>query len=140
MALRLVRRLKSYDDRGRFEPWLFRIAANLIRDRFRRLKVRPTPASLSGDGEDEGLTGRIAGPAEAVDHGLVAADASTALNRAMANLETTTREMILLRHFSEMSFRDIAEIYDCPIGTVLARVHRGLRALRGIMKDEHAIE
>jgi DNA-directed RNA polymerase specialized sigma24 family protein len=45
--------------------------------------------------------------------------------------------MILLRHFGEMSFREIAQLYRCPMGTVLARVHRGLKALRKLIGDEH---
>jgi RNA polymerase sigma-70 factor (ECF subfamily) len=41
--------------------------------------------------------------------------------------------MVLLRYFGEMSFKELADIFECPIGTVLARVHRGLKALRKIM-------
>ena len=48
----------------------------------------------------------------------------------MNELDETTKEMILMRHFAEMSFRELAELYDCPVGTALARVHRGLRTLR----------
>ncbi len=140
IMLRLVRRLKTYDDRGRFEPWLFRIAANLVRDRIRRLKVRPTAASISPDEDGGGLAARLAGKSDPVDREMLAADAATALHRALDRLEPTTREMIILRHFSEMSFKEIAEMYECPIGTALARVHRGLKALRGMIGDEHAVE
>lgn len=140
LALKLVRRLKAYDDRGRFEPWLFRIAANMVRDRFRRLKVRPHVASLSGGRGDDGpsMADRLPGQAPAVDGALVAADDSAALDRAMAQLDNTTRDMILLRHFSEMSFKEIAGVYDCPIGTALAKVHRGLKRLRQLMADHEA--
>ena len=52
MSLKLVRRLHSYDERGRFEPWLFRIAANMVRDRIRRLRSRPRAVSLSAEDAD----------------------------------------------------------------------------------------
>jgi RNA polymerase sigma-70 factor (ECF subfamily) len=43
------------------------------------------------------------------------------------------REVILLRHFSDMSFRQIAEVMGTPLGTALARAHRGLNRLRELM-------
>ena len=137
LTVRMVRRLKSYQDSGRFDHWLFRIAANLVRDRIRRLKARPRVASLSAEGEDgRSMADRLPGPAVAVDAGLTAAEASARLNRAMDSLDESTRQMILLRHFAEMSFKEIAAIYECPIGTVLARVHRALKNLRRKMEDD----
>ncbi len=141
LMLRLVRRLGEYDDRGRFEPWLFRIASNLVRDRIRRVRVRPTPMSLDRDDDDDqaGLGEMIGGADSPVDSGLVAQENRKALNEALEKLNEQSRQMVLLRHFGNMSFKEIAEIYDCPVGTVLARVHRALKTLRTVMEenDEH---
>lgn len=141
LALKLVRRLRFYDDRGRFDHWLFRIAANMVRDRIRRLKVRPYVASLSAQ-RDDGCTAAdsLPGRAKAIDEPLLAAEASGRLAQALDKLDDMTREAILLRHFGELSFREIAEICSCPIGTVLARVHRGLKQLRSLMGEEDATE
>ena len=134
MALKLVRQLKSYDDRGRFDPWLFRIAANMVRDRIRRIKVRPRTGSLSVDGYDgRPMADRLAGDAVPVDGRMAFAELSAGLNDALEKLDPATRQMVLLRHFGEMSFKELASIFDCPIGTALARVHRGLAALRRLM-------
>jgi len=134
LTLRLVRRLSSYDDRGRFEPWLFRIAANMVRDRIRRIRANPRPVSLTAE-DESGRTLAENLPAQKLDAdaGLVADEMSTKLQAALEKLDETTRQMILLRHFAEMTFKEIAEVFDCPLGTALARVHRGLRALRGWM-------
>jgi RNA polymerase sigma factor (sigma-70 family) len=138
LMLRQVSKLGKYDDRGRFEPWLFRIAANMVRDRIRRMRSSPPPVSLSAEGEPGTLRGdHLLADAEDVDTGLVAEEASADLNEALARLDVTTREMILLRHFGQMSFKEIAEIFDCPLGTALARVHRGLRSLRRMMGSRH---
>lgn len=134
IMLRLVRRLKSYDEKGRFEPWLFRIAANLVRDRIRRRKARPAALSLSIESDSgRALADNVAADWPAIDSGVLAQEASAALDQALAKLDPRTREMILLRHFGRMGFREIADICQCPIGTVLARVHRGLRTLRRLM-------
>jgi RNA polymerase sigma-70 factor (ECF subfamily) len=141
MALRLVQRLRRYDDRGRFEPWLFRIAANLVRDRIRRWRVSPRQLSLSSDSDDTGsLAERLAAANQDVEAGLLAAEASAGLDEALAKLDARTRDMLLLRHFGQLSFREIAELFDCPLGTVLARAHRGLKALRRVMGDRHGTE
>jgi len=131
LMLRLVARLSRYDDRGRFEPWLFRIAANMVRDRIRRMRTSPPPMSLSVEG-DSGTprAEQIAAEAEHVEAGLLAEETAADLHAALAKLEVTTREMILLRHFGQMSFKEIAEVFECPLGTALAKVHRGLRSLR----------
>jgi len=134
IMLRLVRQLKNYDEKGRFEPWLFRVAANLVRDRIRRGKARPTPLSLSIESDSgRALADQVPGDVPAVESGVLAAEASAQLEEALARLDARTREMILLRHFGQMSFREIADICECPVGTVLARVHRGLRTLRRLM-------
>lgn len=136
LTLRLVRQITKYDDRGRFDQWLFRIAANLVRDRIRRKKAAPSVISFSAGGEEgSSLADGISGDDGPVEADVLAKEASLELNDALARLEPMTRELILLRHFGELSFRELAELYKCPVGTVLARVHRGLKALRKLMGD-----
>ena len=137
VMVRLLRRLGDYDECGRFEPWLFSIAANLVRDRIRRKKARPTMASLeSADDDHASLGDALPGAAEPVDGAMMASENSDALAAAMETLDETSRQMVLLRHFSEMSFKEIAAVFECPLGTVLAKVHRALKALRAVMEGE----
>jgi len=134
IMVRLVKQLGKYDDRGRFEPWLFRIAANMVRDRIRRAKSRGPSVSLSaGDDSGRALADKLPGKTEAVDTAMLAGEASGQLQQALNRLDEKTRETILLRYFSQMSFKELAETFQCPLGTVLARVHRGLKALREAM-------
>lgn len=137
LSLRLVRQLQHYRHEGRFEPWLFRIAANLVRDRFRRSKARPGSVSLAAGSEDgNALADDLPASQPGVDAGLLGDEARLALQEALAELDETTRQMILLRHFAEMSFNEIAETFDCPLGTALARVHRGLKRLRSTLQEQ----
>jgi RNA polymerase sigma factor (sigma-70 family) len=139
IMLRLVRQLRNYDERGRFEPWLFRIAANLVRDRFRRQKVAPSAVSLSIESPDGAtLLNTMAGDDASVDDGLLAEEANDQLMAALQELDETTRHMIVLRHFGELSFAEIAKLMGCPLGTALAKVHRGLKTLRGKLEGQAA--
>lgn len=137
LMLRLVRTFKEYDDRGRFEPWLFRVASNMVRDRIRRKTASPPPTGWLGQSDGGLADDEIEGPAEAVDASLTATETSLELKQALDRLDPTARDMIMLRHFGELSFREIAQLYGCPMGTVMARVHRGLKALRRLLGDDY---
>lgn len=135
--VRLVRAIGGYKHDGRFDAWLFRMAANLVRDRVRRKRAQRAAGLETG----VGFSGpqalphqpdqRALDPAEAVHH----AEQVDRLQWAIGQLPETEREVILLRHFAQLSFRQIAEVMATPLGTALARGHRGLARLRGLMDD-----
>jgi len=65
---------------------------------------------------------------------LVLSEDVDAMHRALAALPDAEREVVLLRHFSQISFREIAEATEVPLGTALARGHRGLAKMRRLME------
>ncbi|MFH1573590.1 MAG: sigma-70 family RNA polymerase sigma factor [Acidobacteriota bacterium] len=140
--LRMVRMLGRYTHQGRFEAWLFRIAANLGRDRIRGARRTPTVISMSGGTADEGdsvseADWERAAPDDArPDEPLVRREQIGRLEAALGQLSEAEREVIMLRHYSELSFAEIARVMDTPLGTALARAHRGLARLRRIMEGE----
>ena len=141
LLLRLVRQMKSYDERGRFDQWLFRIAANMVRDRIRRIRAAPRPISITGRDEEAGpLAERLPDQGPPVGTGLLAAEMGDQLQEALNKLDDSTRQMILLRHLGQLSFKELADYFQCPLGTALARVHRGMRLLREILSDKHGTE
>ncbi|MBN2563212.1 MAG: sigma-70 family RNA polymerase sigma factor [Phycisphaerae bacterium] len=142
--IRVVRMIGSYEHADRFEAWVFRIAANLARDRLRRTRRAPRRVTMAAPGGIErgglhaaGSLEEIAAEPQAADAGLVRGEEIDALNAALAMLPETEREVIMLRHFSQMSFKEIAEVMDTPLGTALARAHRGLARLRELMDAPH---
>lgn len=134
--LRMVRTIGQYEHSGKFESWLFRIAANLARDHLRRYKRRGVALSLEDDRDDNPLSGSLPagtpGPETCVDSD----EAKQRLEAAVFELSDNDREIILLRHYSDLSFREIADMLALPLGTVLARGHRALRKLRERMETQ----
>jgi RNA polymerase sigma-70 factor (ECF subfamily) len=127
--VRVVKSIPEYREEGRFEAWLFRIAGNLVRDRLRRPTAGDTgdpqagkndPPSKSTKGVGDGLERR-----EEIDR----------LQPFLAKLPSVEREAVLMRHYGELSFAEIAEYTAAPLGTVLSRVHRGLAKLREWMES-----
>ncbi len=141
--LRLVRTIEAYTHDGRFDAWLFRIAANLVRDRVRKVRRSGKFVSGSSDSSDDG-NGSLIESIEAEESDgarrLELSEEVEALNRALAELPEAEREVVVLRHFSQMSFKEIAEATDVPLGTALARGHRGLAKLRKLMDPDSATE
>jgi RNA polymerase sigma-70 factor (ECF subfamily) len=137
--VRLVRTIASYTHDGRFESWLFRIAANLARDRIRRLQRTPRHVSaLADEGEDITDSAAHTSPEATAEEGMIRREQVGELQEAIAMLPDAEREVIMLRHFSQMSFKEIADATGTPLGTALARAHRGLARLREIMQTlEH---
>ncbi len=131
--LRLMRSLERYEHDGRFEPFLFRIAANLARDQGRWRQRRGAMASY--DAQDPPPEA-ASDASEAPDAGLLATERQQQLERALAELPEKDREILLLRHYGELSFKDIAEQLGVPLGTALARAHRALAKLRERLTDE----
>lgn len=141
--VRVVRTIDSYVDDGKFEAWLFRIATNLARDRIRRVR-RAVVIPMSGgsrSAEEGGAEGAVF-ESEADDEPAVAernldrAEQVDRLQKAMTRLPEAEREVILLRHYTDLSFAQIADMMGTPLGTALARSHRGLQKMREMLKDD----
>lgn len=73
--------------------------------------------------------------AKGVDDGLERREEMDRLQPFLAKLPSVEREAVLMRHYGELSFAEIAEYTAAPLGTVLSRVHRGLAKLREWMES-----
>lgn len=114
---RLLTSLDRYRPSGKFSAYVYQIARNLARDRQRRL-YRDMPIS-DVEGQHPDL----------VDHLEYRLDTAWVRN-ALKNLSTEQREVVLLREYAGLSFKEIANLIERPIGTVLSQMHRALKTLR----------
>lgn len=129
--IRALEHLDSYREQGRFEAWLFRIAINQARDWGRRRRSSHQLVGGAVDNDDPATTSAVDRPVDdPPEAAMESRDEVSRLEAALAQLEPAEREVLMLRHFSDLSFREIAEALQCPIGTVLARGHRALIKLR----------
>lgn len=119
----------GYTEQGKFEPWLFRVAINRIRDHVRSMQRR------GPIGSDAALEGVAAAPNTTGAASQTDSDVMQALRGAMESIGDADRQVVELRHQAGLSFAQIAEILDEPIGTLLARHHRALRKLKSILES-----
>jgi len=134
LFVKLIEKICNYRHEGRFEGWIFCIAANMIRDEARRRSRRGEVMSFQD--EKTGLKEIIASDEATAPEKLQFNEQVDQLQEALAQLPEVDREIIILRHYGQLSFKEIAEQYNIPIGTALAKVHRGLKRLHKLMVEE----
>jgi RNA polymerase sigma-70 factor, ECF subfamily len=123
-------RLSSFQGKSSFYTWLYRIAFNTAISRRRRKRPQ---VSLERDivGSGKELDGGAPSPESQLDE----QERSTALMAALGRLHEDHRSILVLREMDELSYEEISEILDLPVGTVRSRLHRA----RAQLKDELAI-
>lgn len=122
--LEAIRSLSSYRGRGSFRAWLHGIALNLYRNSFRSRRPNPEPLSPDMPAED-----RESDPHQMAER----QEVTRKLRDALARLEPTHREVVILHELQGLRYREIAQLLGCPIGTVKSRLHYGLLALRAAL-------
>jgi RNA polymerase sigma-70 factor, ECF subfamily len=126
-ALERVRRgLDTYTP-GNLEGWLSRITTNVFLDEIRRRKRRPEQP-LPDDPE------RVLAGAPAADEALAAVDLPAYIQSALETLPYDFRAALVLCDVVGMTYPEIADTLDVPVGTVRSRIHRGRAALRDLLR------
>ena len=132
--VRAYRALQSYpEDRRRalrLRPWLYQITLNVVRNRVRR----PMLVTVAVEGPvSNGLAARSDEQPERV---AVQAETQSQLADAIARLPRRYATAVVLRHVQGLSYAEVAEVLDQPVGTTKSDVHRGLRLLRVALEPE----
>lgn len=125
-------RNNRYTEEGKFLPWALRISHNLCVDYFR--KVKRAPAIKTSDDRD--IFEVINVVEDSAETKLMNNQSHERVRKMLDMLPEEQREVIVLRHFADMSFKDIAEITNCSINTALGRMRYGLINLRKLMLEK----
>ena len=122
-------RSKKYNEEGKFLPWALRVTHNLVVDHFRKVNRKPT--IITSDKQD--IFEIINVVEEGVDRTMIRTQSQERMRKVVDMLPEEQREVIVLRHFADLSFKEIAEITNCSINTALGRMRYGLINLRKMM-------
>ena len=118
-----------YTEEGKFLPWAMRIAHNLCVDHFR--KVKRTPAIKTSDDRD--IFEVINFTEDGADQKMMKRQSYDRVRQMLDLLPDDQREVIILRHYADLSFKEIAALTNCSINTALGRMRYGLINLRKMM-------
>lgn len=119
---------------GDARPWLFAIVRNCHRTRWAKSRSGseiPLAEEHLGDGDEDVVTAAaLVAEGDNPEVALIRADTGAALVGLLEELPVEYREVLVLREFEDLSYRDIASVIGAPIGTVMSRLARGRAALR----------
>lgn len=132
--IRVIDTMRSgrYNEEGKVLPWIMRIAHNLCVDHFRRMKRAPFVSTDQSDMRDIFDVMGIY-HSENAETQRIRKETYQTVNRLLDHLPAAQREVLVLRHYGDMSFKEIARLTDCSINTALGRMRYGLLNLRKLM-------
>lgn len=130
--IKVINTLKAgkYNEEGKFLPWVIRIAHNLVIDHFRKVKRAPLVTTVEGFDIFEVLKFYD----ESTEDRIIREQSYTDLRKLIHFLPSEQKEVLIMRHYGDLSFREIADITGVSINTALGRMRYALNNLRKMMQ------
>ncbi len=136
--IKIVNTLKAgnYNEEGKFLPWAMRIAHNLVIDHFRKANKVKMISESSSQRDDFNIFHTIKQDDENAFESLTREELEDQMVGLIDHLPESQRDILIMRIFKEMSFKDIAEMEDISINTALGRMRYALINMRKLI-DQH---
>jgi RNA polymerase sigma-70 factor (ECF subfamily) len=134
--IKVIKTLKSnsYNEEGKFLPWVMRISHNLIIDHFRKTKKMP----MYRETEEFSIFSIMSDGIPTIENQLISAQVEQDLKKLIEELPLDQKEVLVMRMYQDMSFKEISEITGVSINTSLGRMRYALMNLRKVI-DKHQI-
>jgi RNA polymerase sigma factor (sigma-70 family) len=132
--IKVIKTLRAgrYNEEGKFLPWVLRIGHNLVIDHFR--KEKRTPIITNGDGFD--IFDVLGIHDESIEEKMVKEQTYDDLKALIHLLPSEQKEVLIMRHYGDLSFKEIADLTEVSINTALGRMRYALNNLRKMMTSK----
>ena len=132
--VKIIENLRSgrYNEENKFAQWAMRIAHNLCIDHFRRTKTKPVIANTEGKDIFETIQFEEANAEE----NIMKRQSHSRVMQMVSMLPKDQQEVIILRHFADLRFKEIADILACSVNTALGRMRYALLNMRKMMEEK----
>jgi RNA polymerase sigma-70 factor, ECF subfamily len=134
--IKVIKTLKSnsYNEEGKFLPWVMRIAHNLIIDHFRRNKKMP----MYRETEEFSIFSIMSDNSSTIENQMITEQVEKDLKKIIEELPDDQKEVLVMRIYQDLSFKEISELTGVSINTALGRMRYALMNLRKVI-DKHQI-
>lgn len=132
--VRIYSKRKDYQPSGRFSTWIWRIALNLCYDELRRRRRREESPLEAGEDESGAAPEAWLAAGPAPDRSLLEREQGELVRGALMQLPEAYRSVLVLRHYEDLKFREIAAVLDVPEGTVKSRMAEALSQMSRLLK------
>lgn len=131
--IKAYRALPNFRGDSAFYTWLYRIAVNTAKNHLVSSGRRPPSQDLDAEEADHSVAGVNFVNLNTPESALMNAELLSVIRDTIASLPDSLREAIVYREFDGLSYEEIAEVMDCPIGTVRSRIFRARETLEDAM-------
>lgn len=129
---------RQYNEEGKFLPWVLRIAKNLMIDHFRKVKKMPSISSVTNDeGERVDIFDIIPEPVSSSKDANETKEFKELIRYVVGELPSDQKEVVIMRTYYDMSFKEIAEVTDVSINTALGRMRYALINLKKMLEEKN---
>jgi RNA polymerase sigma-70 factor (ECF subfamily) len=125
----------QYKEEGKFIQWVMRIAHNLIIDYFRKAKR----IQIVENNDEYDIFDKVRIPVESIEDQLITEQIHSDVKKLIDFLPREQREVLVMRHYGDMSFKDITDVTNVSINTALGRMRYALINLRKLVKEKEVI-
>jgi RNA polymerase sigma factor (sigma-70 family) len=130
----------NYNEEGKFLPWVLRITHNLIIDTFRRNKRMPTiSGGFNDDGEEFDIFSVLNLKDKNVEEEIIQGQVRKDVRKLIDQLPIEQKEVLMMRHYYDMSFKEISEQTNVSINTALGRMRYALINLRKMIEEKEIV-
>jgi len=126
---------KSYNEEGKFLPWVMRIAHNLIIDHYRRNKKMP----MFRETEEFSIFSIMSDDSLTIENEIIQNQVEIDLRKIIEELPADQKEVLMMRMYQDMSFKEISEITGVSINTALGRMRYALMNMRKVIEKHQII-
>ena len=137
--IRIFRTIDSFRGDASFSTWVYRVTSNLCLDWLRRRKRQVLSSDAPVSWEHETAPREAADNAPNPEDLLAAAELRQEIQSALNELESYHRLALLLRDVQGLSYEEISDILDLPLGTVKSRINRGRKQLKKMLQQKNIL-
>lgn len=134
--IKAYRALPRFRGESAFYTWLYRIAINTAKNHLVSRSRRPPGSDVEIEDAEYYVNGEALHEIETPESALFGAELKLVVERAISELPEDLRTAVTLREFDGLSYEDIAEIMECPVGTVRSRIFRAREAIDSKVKQQ----
>ena len=135
--VKIIKTLKSnsYNEEGKFLPWVMRIAHNLVIDHFRKTKKMP----MLRETEEFSIFSILGDNSQTIEGQIISEQVEKDLKKLITKLPDDQQEVLMMRYYQDLSFKEISEITGVSINTALGRMRYAIMNIRKIIKKHEII-
>jgi len=134
--IKAYRALPRFRGESAFYTWLYRIAINTAKNYLVSRSRRPPGSDIEVEDAEYYASGGALHEIETPETALYGAELKAVVEKAISELPEDLRTAVTLREFDGLSYEDIADIMDCPVGTVRSRIFRAREAIDARVREQ----